>query len=58
VRETLTTRFYGHPQVRKTQPEIEAALLRGELTAPQAARALLELAGHDPKAPAGAAPAR
>jgi LAO/AO transport system kinase len=58
VHEALTTRFYGHPQVRKTQPEIEAALLRGELTAPQGARVLLDLVGHDPKAPAGAAPER
>jgi LAO/AO transport system kinase len=57
VQEALTARFHAHPQVRQTQPELEAALLRGELTAPQAARALLELAGHEPKTAAGATPA-
>jgi len=56
VQEALTARFHAHPQVRQTQPELEAALLRGELTAPQAARALLELASYDPKTRAATTP--
>ncbi len=43
IRETLESGFYHHPRVKLARPEIERRLLHGELTAPQAAHALLEL---------------
>ncbi len=44
IRETIESRFYHHERVRQARTEIESALLRGDMTAPQAARALLSLA--------------
>jgi LAO/AO transport system kinase len=44
IREDLESRFYHYSPVKKARPQIEAALLRGEITAPQAAQALLALA--------------
>lgn len=44
IREELEARFYHCGPVRQARAEVEAALLRGELTAPQAAQILLGLA--------------
>jgi LAO/AO transport system kinase len=52
IREELETRFYGHEPVKSARPVVEAALLRGELTAPQAAR---ELLGRADRTASGAA---
>jgi LAO/AO transport system kinase len=43
IREELEARFYHHGPVRQARAEVEAAVLRGELTAPQAAQMLLNL---------------
>lgn len=44
VREELESRFYGIPGVASARAEAETALMRGEITAPQAARMLLTAA--------------
>lgn len=41
IEEALQERFYRHPQVRAALPGIEAAVMRGELPAVQAAQELL-----------------
>jgi LAO/AO transport system kinase len=53
IRDDLESRFYSHPAVRQARADLEAALLRGELTAPQAAHTLLGLASesHGPGTP-------
>lgn len=55
IREELEARFYRLPGIAAARARLEAALLRGELTAPQAAQELLALA-EAPAAP-GPAPA-
>jgi LAO/AO transport system kinase len=53
IREELEARFYRLPGMAAARARLEAALLRGEITAPQAAQELLALA----EAPAGRSPA-
>jgi len=45
IREELESRFYRLPGVAEARRKLEAAVMRGELTAPQAAQELLALAG-------------
>jgi len=46
IRESLESRFYHQEPVRRARGEIETALIRGEMTAPQAALTLLGLASE------------
>lgn len=57
VREEVLARFHRHPAVQMMRPEIERDLLRGELTAVRAARALLEAHDQRPVLADGRTPA-
>jgi LAO/AO transport system kinase len=46
IREELEARFYRQPGLREAHARLESALLRGELTAPQAAQELLEISSQ------------
>jgi LAO/AO transport system kinase len=54
VRDGLEHRLRGHPAVRSSAPDLEKAVLAGELTPALAARQLLEAFLGDPGDPGGA----